>query len=128
MTKHAGFAAVKHTLSADELDYTATQIALGYRYRFINKNCFNIFAQTKFATYTFSTFKETIASEADPNTFIEIEDSGSVLDAPFIFGLGADFELGNGYVSVIYDSLFALLIENQDNFPVDFSIGYKFNL
>ncbi len=128
MTKHAGFASMKHTLSKDEFDYTATQIALGYRYRFINKDCFNIYAQTKFATYTFSKSKETIPSLEDPNTLIEIEDSGNAFDAPFIFGLGADFKLGNGYASIIYDSLFALLIDNKDNFPIDFSIGYKFNL
>lgn len=128
MTKHAGFASVKHTLSKNEFDYTATQIALGYRYRFINKDRFNIYGQTKFVTYTFSKSKETIVSETDPNTFIEIEDSGSALDAPFVFGLGADFKLGNGYVSIIYDSLFALLIDNKDNFPIDFSVGYKFNL
>ena len=64
----------------------------------------------------------------DPNTLIEIEDSGSTLRAPFIFGLGADFKLGNGNISIIYDSLFALALDNKDNFPIDFSVGYKFNL
>ena len=128
MTKHAGFASVRHTLSTTKLDYTATQIALGYRYRFVNTDCFNIYGQTKFVTYTFSKSKETVVSELDPNTLIEIEASGSALDAPFIFGLGADFKLGKGYLSTIYDSLFALLIDNEDNFPIDFSIGYKFNL
>ncbi len=128
MTKHAGFASVRHTLSTAKLDYTATQIALGYRYRFINKDCFNIYGQTKFVTYTFSQSKEMVPSELDPNTLIEIEASGTAFDAPFIFGLGADFKIGNGYVSAIYDSLFALLIDNKEHFPVDFSIGYKFNL
>ncbi len=128
MTKHAGFASVKHNFSKNEYDYTATQIALGYRYRFINKSCFNIYGQTKFVTYTFSEFKEIVTLDTNPNIPVEIVDSGSALDAPFIFGLGADFQIGNGYLSVIYDSLFALLIDNKEQFPIDFSIGYKFNL
>ncbi len=128
MTKHAGFASVRHAFGQDDFDINTTQVALGYRYRFINASRFNVYGQTKFATYTFTTFKQTIASETDPNTFVDIETSGNDFDAPFIFGLGADFKLGNGYLSVVYDSLFALLIDNRDNFPIDISLGYKFNL
>ncbi|WP_452224971.1 hypothetical protein [Lacinutrix chionoecetis] len=127
-SNHAGFLNVRHTTDNDEFRYSATQIALGYRYRFINKPTFNIYGQTKFATLTFSNTTVTVADPNNTNAFITIEDSSNSFDAPFIFGLGADIKIGNGYLTLVYDSLFAVLIVNQDNFPVDFAVGYKFNL
>ena len=125
---HAGFINVRHTTESDEFKYSATQIALGYRYRFINKANFNIYAQTKFATYTSSKSTSTFVDPDDATAFITVEDSASGFDAPFIFGLGADIKLGNGYLTLVYDSIFAAFLDNEDNFPVDFAIGYKFNL
>jgi hypothetical protein len=128
MTRHAGFASIRHSLAQDELDVSITQIALGYRYRFINTPTFNVYGQTKFTTYTFSTTKQTVASPTDATNRITLENSTNDFDAPFIFGLGTDFKVGNGYISLVYDSLFALLLDNKSNFPVDVSLGYKFNL
>ena len=128
MTRHAGFASIRHSLAQDELDVSITQIALGYRYRFINTPTFNVYGQTKFTTYTFSTTKQTVASPTDATNRITLENSTNDFDAPFIFGLGTDFKVGNGYISLVYDSLFALFLDNKSNFPVDVSLGYKFNL
>lgn len=127
-SKHGGFLNVRYTSDNDDFQYSATQVSLGYRYRFINKSNFNIYAQTKFATFTSSKITATIIDPTDVTNSITFEESSSSFDAPFIFGLGADIKLGNGYITLIYDSLFAVLIDNEGNFPVDFSIGYKFNL
>jgi len=46
-----------------------------------------------------------------------------------IFGLGADFKIcDSSYITFVYDSIFALLRDNEGNFPIDFAVGYKFNL
>lgn len=127
-SRHSGFLNVRHTTDNDDFQYSATQIALGYRFRFINKNKINVYVQTKFATYTSATIKTTITNPEDAASLITIENTSSGFDAPFIFGLGADLKIGNGYLTLVYDSLFAVFIDNQDNFPVDFAIGYKFNL
>ena len=128
LPKQAGFLNIRYATDNDEFQYSSTQIALGYRFRFVNSEKINVYAQTKFAIFTIS--KSTIYYQ-DPNdasVIISEEDSGSALDAPFIFGLGADFKVGNGYITLVYDSIIALFVENQDNFPMDFAIGYKFNL
>jgi len=126
--RHAGFASVRYTTDKDEFQYSSNQIALGYRFRFLQSENINVYAQTKFATYTISESTTTYVDSDDPGVLISSKDSGSAFDAPFIFGLGADIKLGNGYVTLVYDSLFAAFVDNQDNFPVDFAIGYKFNL
>ena len=51
------------------------------------------------------------------------------MDAPIILGLGADIKLGNGYITLSANELFALInFDNQGNTPVDLRLGYKFNL
>ncbi len=127
LPRQAGFLSLRHSPDKDEFKHSSTQLALGYRYRIINKSGFNIYAQTKFATFT--TSKATITYlDMDSNVVTE-ENSGTSFDAPFVFGIGADIKVGdNGYVTLVYDSLFGIFIDNQGNFPVDFAIGYKFNL
>lgn len=127
-SRHAGFLNVRHTTDNDDFKYSATQVALGYRFRFISKANFNIYAQTKFATFTSSKITSTIADPSDSNAFITIEDTSTAFDVPFIFGLGADIKLGKGYLTLVYDSIIAAALDSQDNFPVDFAVGYKFNL
>ena len=127
-SRHAGFLNVRHTTDNDEFQFSATQFALGYRYRFISKAKFNVYAQTKFATLTAANITTTIPDPNTPGSFIAFENSTTDFDAALIFGIGADIKLGNGYLTFVYDSLFALSVDNQGNFPVDFAIGYKFNL
>lgn len=129
-SRHAGFLNVKYGTESDAFKYSATQIALGYRYRFVNTAGFNIYGQTKFATFTLSniTVATITSAEGEPVIIQTEEVSSSAFDTPLIFGLGADIKLGNGYLSFVYDSLFAVFIDNQGNFPMDFAVGYKFNL
>jgi hypothetical protein len=127
-SRHAGFANVRQTFGSDDFEYNATQLALGYRYRFVNTNNIKVYAQTKFATITYASTKDFELDETT-NTFVEVDNSGTTFDAPFIFGLGADFKVGStGSISVIYDSLFSAVFKDNYNFPMDFAIGYKFSL
>lgn len=121
--RHAGFFQARHAFENSDLNYTATELSIGYRYRIINKSSFSIYAQVKLATLNFTDF--TIIDENDT----EINLDATTFDAPFIFGIGADFKVGkNSYITLIYGELFAILIDNQGNFPTDISLGYKFNL
>ena len=114
LPRHAGFFSVRHAFEQDEFKYSETQLALGYRFRFINQTAFNIYANLKLATFTFAESPEV---------------STSALDAPFIFGLGSDIKVRkNGFITLAYNELFAIFMENEGNFPIDFAIGYKLNL
>ncbi|AEH01170.1 hypothetical protein [Lacinutrix sp. 5H-3-7-4] len=127
-SRHSGFLNMRYSTSSDDFDYAAFQLALGYRFKIINTSKFSIYAQTKFATLTSSKTNSTIQDPNDASNVIIIENSGTSFDVPFIFGIGTDVKLGNGYLTFVYDSLFALLIDNEDQFPLDFALGYKFNL
>lgn len=128
LPRHAGFFSVRHQLDSDDFDYNATQLAIGYRFRFINKEKLNIYGNLKAITYTFSSGTFIVEDPDTPGTYYTVEDSGSTFKAPFIFGLGADIKLGNGYITLAYQEIFAIFLDMQGNFPIDFAVGYKFNL
>lgn len=126
ISRHAVFLQLKHVLKQDELKYSTTELALGYRFRFINKETFSLYGNVKFATVNFS--NATVVTD-DNGTITTEEFNETAFDVPFIFGVGADIRITeNSFITLAYNELFALLLDNQGNFSQDFSIGYKFNL
>ena len=126
LPNHALFLGINHALSSDEFDFSNTKFNLGYRFRFINKSNFNIYANTTIVEYSFS--KE-IVSYSENNMLVEDEISGSSLEAPFSFGLGADIKLNSfSFLTLSYNELFALFVKNNGNFSTHFNVGYKITL
>lgn len=124
--RHAAFLQFSHVLESDELDYSTTEIALGYRFRFINTDKFNLHANLKLATLSFSNSSYVVGEGEDEEVKSK---SATSFDAPVIFGLGADFKVsGNGFITFYYNELFAVSLDNQGNFSTNFALGYKFNL
>ncbi len=122
-SNHAGFFSIEHALDHDDFKYSSTQLALGYRYRFINTTTFNIYGNMLLATYNFS--KSTIVLTNTTNEIVK----NSTFKIPFAFGLGSDIKISNNsFITLAYNELFALFIDHNGNFPIDFAIGYKLNL
>ncbi|MFD2551153.1 hypothetical protein ACFSQP_04930 [Bizionia sediminis] len=125
LPKHALFFHIRHALEVQDFKYTATQMAIGYRYRFINKERFNVYGNLKLVTYNFGSSTLT-SSLPNGSTYKE---SFSNIDVPFIMGLGADFKITkNGYITVAYHDIYALFTDNSNNFPMDYAMGFKWNL
>ncbi|MEF3077835.1 hypothetical protein [Winogradskyella poriferorum] len=121
--RHSGFLQARHAFESDDFKYSTTELALGYRFRFINKETFSIYGQVKLATINFSDF--TFLDEND----MEVDSNETSFDIPFIFGIGSDIKVGNNsYITIIYGELFAAFLDNQGNFSTDIAVGYKFNL
>lgn len=126
ISRHAAFFQIKHVVEQDELQYSTTELALGYRFRAINKAKFSLYANVKFATVNFS--NAVVITNLD-DTLTSEEVSDTAFDAPFIFGIGADIRVTeNSFITLGYNELFAIFLDNQGNFSQDFTIGYKFNL
>lgn len=126
ISRHAAFLQLKHVVEQDELQYSTTELALGYRFRVINKETFSLYGNVKFATLNFS---NAVVVTDNNGTITSEEFNETAFDVPFIFGIGADIRVTeNSYITLAYNELFALLLDNQGNFSLDFSIGYKFNL
>lgn len=123
-SNHAAFFNARHVFEQDNFDYSETQLALGYRYRFINTSKFNVYGNVSFLTYS---YVDTTV-ELEENMFTERLTDGDI-DFPFIIGLGADIKLSSkSFITLAYNEIFALFEESSNNFPVDFAIGIKFIL
>jgi len=127
LPRHTLFFEIKHVLNNDEFKYSTTQLSLGYRFRFINTEKFILYANVVFGTYNFSKNTLSFINEADVIITEEITNNG--FDAPFAFGIGADFKItSNSFITLNYNELFALFVDSQDNFSTNIALGYKFNL
>lgn len=121
--RHALFMQLRHVFKSSDFDYTTTELALGYRFRFINSKKISVYGQTKFATLNF--VKNTILDAND----LPVEFSETAFEIPITFGVGADIRLSeNSYFTIRYNELFSVMLENNGNFSTNITLGYKFNL
>ncbi|RNC87724.1 MAG: hypothetical protein ED556_00615 [Winogradskyella sp.] len=119
--RHSGLLQARQTFGSSG-DYKTTEFSLAYRLRVIKKENFNIYVQNNFATVNIFSVDRLI------NTTTVNQDE-TEFDVPFSFGIGADFKISdNSYISIVYDRLFAVNLDNRGDFPTDILVGYKFNL
>ncbi len=122
--RHAAFLQLTHELENKDINYSVTELALGYRFRFIYSKKINLHANLKLVTLSFSNSTTTPEEGSEP-----IDKSATSFDAPVIFGLGVDIKISeNSFITMYYNELFALSLDNQGNFSTNLAIGYKFNL
>lgn len=124
LKRHSIVLDFKNTFEGNEHKYTMSQLGLNYRLKFINSERFSMYVNTKFVALT--SFKTERPSIADNN--IIVATSGSIFNTPVSFGVGADIKLGNSYVTVGYHDFYSLTMTSNNQFPIDFSIGYKFSI
>jgi len=122
--KHAILFQFRQLFGNNDFDINSSQLSLNYRFKFIKTNSVEFFINTKIADLVIidGDIEQTLS-----NGETIFSKGATEFQAPVAFGLGADIALGNGYLTLgVYD-LIALNLEN-DNFPIDFVAGYKFNL
>ncbi|MBT8272145.1 MAG: hypothetical protein KJO25_08885, partial [Bacteroidia bacterium] len=120
--RHSLLFQVKYTNGSDDFNYSNTQLGIGYRFRFISKPSWSLYTTVMGATYSFSKIETSIAD-------MVIEEDDSTFDAPVSFGIGTDIRIfDNGFLTLSYDELFAIFVENQGNFSTNITAGIKFSL
>ncbi len=126
LKRHAMVLRFKQTISGNSYKYSASQLSLNYRFKFVKTPKFDAFLNCKFAALTF--FKREETEIFDFGNTITTTSSGNDFNAPVTFGIGADYKVGNGYITFNYNDIVGLNVESNDEFPIDFTLGYKFNL
>lgn len=127
LKRHAIVLRFKQTFKSSEYKFSASQLSLNYRFKFVKTPKFDAFINCKFASLTFANREEIIIGYGEVDQAIYGE-KGSDFNAPVTFGIGADYKVGNGYITFNYNDIVGLNVESNDEFPVDFTLGYKFNL
>lgn len=128
LPSHAVVIQFKQTLSSDEFDYQSSQFSLNYRLKFIKSKAIDVYLNTKLVTLTSAKRDSPLVIEGEDGSTVTIDQKGTNLQGPFIFGLGADIRLGKGFLTLNYHDAFSFVIDDNGEFPLDVSLGYKFIL
>ncbi len=126
LKRHSLVLQLRQLIGSSDYDFNSTQLMLNYRFKFINKEAFAIYINTKIAGYNY--ISQDIDVVENNGDIVNISGSGGEFQAPFTLGLGADIALGKGYLTLQYQDAVALNLDDNGEFPMDISIGYKFNL
>lgn len=128
LRRHSVVLQFKQLFKNPDNNSTSSQFSLNYRFKFVKSAKFDVYINTKFVAYTYSKTEVTVVDPISETSTI-VSNSGGNFNAPAAFGIGADYAVGNGYITFNYNDIVAVGVDNEDgNFPVDFTLGYKFNL
>tara|TARA_R110000787_G_scaffold129264_1_gene241059 strand:- start:3962 stop:4840 length:879 start_codon:yes stop_codon:yes gene_type:complete len=126
LKRHSLVLRFKQTFESSEYKYSASQFSLNYRFKFIKKEKLDVFINTKIAGYNYDSRQVEVLGDDDSISFNTVSDGN--FEALLNFGIGADYALGNGYLTFMYNDFVSVVQESNSEFPLDFSLGYKFNL
>lgn len=126
--RHSAFLHLRHSFERDEFSYSATEFSVNYRLKLLQLSNVNIHIDTELLTLFYT--QEEIETIGDSGQITDIQkESGFSLEAPFSFGIGADIRItDHSFITVSYNDVVSLFLDSNGNFPVDISIGYKYNL
>lgn len=126
LKRHSLVFQLRQLIGSSDYDFNSTQLMLNYRFKFVYTDAFDIYLNTKIAGYNY--ISQDIDIVESNGEITNISGSGGEFQVPFALGLGADIALGKGYLTILYQDAFAINLEDNGEFPIDFALGYKFNL
>ncbi|MDT0556351.1 hypothetical protein [Patiriisocius hiemis] len=127
LKRHSVVAQFEQTIGNSDYDFNKSEFSLNYRFKFVKSSTIDIYANVKFASYVYVSRDVLVVGEGNDDDEL-LKGSGGDLRAPGAFGIGADIALGKGFLTLNYIDIFALGIEQGDEFPINLAVGYKINL
>ncbi len=124
LKRHAVVFQFKQLIESSDYDFSSSQVSFNYRFKFIKSEKFDAFINAKAATFTSVSRNQELIVNDEVTKFT----SGSEFQVPGAFGIGFDYAIGNGYITFAYHDIVAITIDDNGEFPVDLTLGYKLNL
>ena len=127
LRRHSVVLQYKQTFSSSNFDFSFSQISLNYRFKFVQTQAISFYINTKVATLTISQSPERITMN-NGDIFIQEGGSNTSFQGALLFGLGTDIKLGKGWLTLNYNDAYSFVIDDNGEFPVDITVGYRFKL
>ncbi|HET7360462.1 MAG TPA: hypothetical protein VFI78_00855 [Salinimicrobium sp.] len=125
---HSVFLQFRQSFEQDEYQYSSTQLSLNYRLKFLNFRNFNLHLNAELATFLYSQNRKAITG-ADGNIVGYRDDNGFTFTSPLSFGIGGDIKITDeSFITFSYNDIVSIVLDGNGSFPLDFSLGYKYNL
>ncbi len=126
LKRHSIVLQFRQSFENNDYQYTASQFSLNYRFKFIKQEKIDVYINTRFATFTASSYTYDVINP--DNSITSTKKTGSDFQAVALFGLGLDYAIGNGFITFGYNDIVGIGVDSNGEFPMDFTLGYKFNL
>ncbi|WP_029034112.1 hypothetical protein [Salinimicrobium terrae] len=126
--RHSAFLQLRHNFNQNEYRYSATHFSLNYRFKALYFKGFDLHIDVRLATLYYS--QETISLTNEMGEIVDVrEESGFTFTAPFSFGIGSEIKITpNSFITVGYNDIYSVVLDGNGNFPIDFTVGYKYSL
>lgn len=126
--RHSAFVQLRHSFKQDDYRYTSTQLSLNYRLKVLYHSNFDLHINTRLATIFYSEDKVPVTNDKGEVIAVK-DDNGFTFTAPISFGVGSDIQITpNSFITLGYNDIFAIVWDSNGSFPLDFTVGYKYNL
>lgn len=126
--RHVAYLQLRQSFKRKEYRYSSTQLSVNYRFKALYLTGFDIHIDAELATLYYSEDRIPITDESGEVVAIK-DERGFSFTAPFSFGLGTDIKVTEeSFISLSYNDIVSVVLDGNDSFPIDFSVGYKFNL
>lgn len=126
--RHSTIIQLRQSFKREELRYSSTQLSLSYRFKVIRFSKVDLHVETELATAVYSQNTEDIRNVAGEIIDVK-EDSGFSFKVPLNFGIGTDIQItDNNFITFGYNDFISLVLDDNGSFPLDFTLGYKYNL
>lgn len=126
--RHSAFLQLRHSFQREEYRYSSTQLSINYRFKILYFSGFDVHIDAELATLLYAEDRVQIINETGEVIAFE-NDSGFSFTAPLSFGIGADIKVTEvSYITLGYNDIVSIVLDGNGSFPLDFTVGYKFNL
>ena len=126
--RHSAFMQLRHIFKQSDYDYTATQLSLNYRFKALYLKKFDLHVDVRLASLYYSEESFSVTNDAGEVVAVQ-EDSGFTFTAPLSFGIGTDIPITpNSFITIGYNDIFSIVLDTNGNFPLDFTVGFKYSL
>jgi len=126
LKRHSVALQLRQLIGNNTYDFNSTQLSLNYRFKALLIDQLAVYVNTRIAGYYYISQDITLVENNGELNNIKASDGEFI--APFAFGIGADIPLGKGFLTFQYQDIFAINQDDNGEFPVDLTVGYKFNL
>lgn len=126
--RHSAFLHLRQSFKRDVFRFTSTQLSINYRFKVLRLPKLDFHIDTELANLMYSISETEVTNDSGEITEIR-EDRGFSFTAPLSFGIGSDIRITeNGYITLGYNDIVSIVLDGNGEFPLDFTIGYKYNL
>lgn len=126
--RHSAFLHLRQSFEQEGYNYISTQLSVNYRFKLFYFDGFNIHVDAELANLYYS--RSEMEIKAENGEIIAVErDRGFSFTAPLSFGIGSDIQVTEkGFITFSYNDIVSLVLDGNGKFPIDFTLGYKYNL